>query len=62
MKYDDSFEESIASLKSRPVAINERGTQAYKHFNDDEQCFSNITKDDFEVYIRAKNYEENIKK
>ena len=50
---DDSFSESLETFNKRPVAVNEKGQNIYKVLEDEELCFSNISREDIEVFVRS---------
>jgi len=52
LKLDDSIQEGINNLK-RPTAINEKGTNIYHPCEEDELVFSNLEREDIEVYLRS---------
>lgn len=58
LKTDDLFEESYGV--SRPIAVNEQGQQTYRALDDEECWFTNIARDDVEVYLRNQGHRENV--
>ncbi|KAL4500564.1 hypothetical protein ABPG72_002988 [Tetrahymena utriculariae] len=62
LQQDDGFTESLTNFKQRPIAVNEKGSQIYRSLDDDEMCFSNIAREDFEVFMRAKLFENRSKR
>lgn len=56
----EGFIESATGKKANNVAVNEKGELIYKIMERKEMCFSNLKRDDFEVYFRAVLFEQKV--
>lgn len=56
---DDRLHEGLRDAETtRPIAVNENGERMHGSLGDSDMCFSNMTREDFEVYLRGRQYSE----
>lgn len=59
LEVEDYFEASYTQ-GGKPVPINENGQPIYKYLDEEECWFSNITRDDVQVFLRHTLYKQDI--
>lgn len=58
LRAEDFFEESFGV--SKPTAVNEDKQPVYRALEEEECRFSNIMRDDVEIYLRNQGHQENV--
>lgn len=59
LEVEDYFEASYTQ-GGKPVPVNENGQPIYKYLDEEECWFSNITRDDVQIFLRHTLYRQDI--